>query len=94
MAAGVDGLDDLEGLGVEHGDGIAGGEAVVGGVVDGCAVGGAGGDFGDGGEGVEVVDVEGAGGAGAGDVELAGGGVGCQVVPATVAAWLLDVEDL
>ncbi len=40
-AAGVDGLDDLEGLRVEHGDGNAGGEAVVEGVVDGCAVGGA-----------------------------------------------------
>ena len=93
-AAGVDGLEDGEGLGVEHGDGLAGGEAVVELGVDDGAVCGAGGDFADGREGVEVIDVERAGGARAGDVEAARIGVGLNVVEAAIAADDLSLEDL
>ena len=94
VALGGDGLDDLEGPGVEHGDGAAGGEAVVGGVVDRCAVGAAGGDVADGGESVKVIDVDAAGGAGAREIEAAVGGICREIVPATVAAELVGGENL
>ncbi len=42
IATGVDGLDDLQGLRVEHGDRLAGGEAVVQRAIDGRTVRGAG----------------------------------------------------
>ena len=83
-----------EGLGVEHGDGAGGGEAVAGGVVDDRAVCAGAGDVADLGEGVEVEDADVAGGAGARDIEGAVGGVGGDVVHTAVAADLDGLEDL
>ena len=88
------GLDDGEGLGVEHGDGAGSGEAVAGRVVDDRAVRAGVGDVADLGEGVERKDTNMASRAGARDVKGAVGGVGADVVHTAIATDLDGLEDL
>jgi hypothetical protein len=94
VPARVDGLDDLKGVGVEHGDGFAGGKAVVESGVDGGTMRGDAVDLADLDERVQIEDMQRAGRAGAGDVEPACGGVGIEVVGAALAADLGRGEHL
>ena len=89
-----DGLDDGEGLCVEHGDSPRRGETVAGYVVDDRAVAAGSGDVADLLESVQIEDADVTGGAGACDVEGPVGGIGGDVVHPTIAADLDGLQHL
>ncbi len=92
----VDGLDWLEGLGVEHDDRIGACKSVAGFGIDGDAVNAVGvGDGADGLEGIEIVNIDTSGPlTAARDIEFAGVGIGKDVVPPACAADLVGFDDL